>query len=192
VDTVGRGTSWSARFSLMFCELQVGAARFVECALHPLPPPDYGSVVKFSQRCCCVSKPPVIPCRVAWKLQTFRRIVNVSKSRCLTSCLLIRLSITEALNFHDRVNMSLSFFPTQNQMKPIYLFRSLTVHLYLFKIHFIIIPYSAPSSFMVFLSFLLSWQILYTLLISPIPCTFLANLRHQSIARGTEHNSLQL
>lgn len=142
---------------------------------------------------CIEASCDTMPCRLetTWKLQTFRRIVNVSKSRCLTSCLLIRLSITEVLNFHDRVNMSLSFFPTQNQMTPVYLFRSFTVGLYLFKIHSVIIPSSAPSSSMGFLSFFVSWQILYTLLISPIPCTFLASL-HQSIATGTEYDSFQL
>jgi len=67
VDMVGCGTSlggWSACLSLMFCELQVGASRFVERALHPSSTPWLGGVVKFSQRCCCVLQSPVILCRV--------------------------------------------------------------------------------------------------------------------------------
>lgn len=48
----------------------MGASRFVERALHPLPPPWLRGVVKFSRRCCCVLQPPVILFRVVWKLIT--------------------------------------------------------------------------------------------------------------------------
>ena len=182
----GCGTSLAGVIStFVFDVLRIagGSSRFVGRVLHPLPPPGYWGVVKFSQRCCCVLKPTVILCHVSWKL-----ITDVSKNRqflekslSLTSFRLTRPSITEALKFHDRVSMNepsiFSYSEPDETSLPV---KSLRVHIYLFKIHFTIIPSSPPSSSTGSLSFL-SGQILYALLNYPTPCTFLANLRHQIV-----------